>query len=123
MRLHIDGEVVGKKAMSSLFNKDSISSGLTKIILSGGGGDDNSLQGYIHNHKVLPLTSCFMEYYAKVCISCTPCDSLRDYFKSCHNLCSYARTHLYNFPLINHLLLRLKKAVMVFGVLLVARLV
>lgn len=63
--LHIDGEIAGKKAMSSLFNKDSISSGLTKITLVCGGGDDNSLQGYVHNHKVLPLTSSIMEYYAK----------------------------------------------------------
>ncbi|PQQ18720.1 uncharacterized protein Pyn_30077 [Prunus yedoensis var. nudiflora] len=31
--LHIDGEIAGKKAMSSLFNKDSISNGLTKITL------------------------------------------------------------------------------------------
>ncbi|KAM1343783.1 hypothetical protein PS2_007863 [Malus domestica] len=65
LRLHIDGEAVGNKSMSSLFNKDSISSGLTKIILVSGGGEDNSLQGYICNHKVLPLTSSILENYAK----------------------------------------------------------
>lgn len=89
MLLHIDGEIAGKKAMSSLFNKDSISNGLTKITLVCGGGDDNSLQGYVHNHKVLPLTSSIMEYYAKVCSSCKPCDSLRDSFNSHLNLLTF----------------------------------
>lgn len=82
VRLHIDGEIVGKKAISSLFNKDSISTGLSKIAWVFCGGDDNNLQGYVHNHNVLPLTSSIMEYFAKVCGISEPCDFLMGSFNS-----------------------------------------
>ena len=76
MRLHIDGEIVGKKAMSCLFNKDSTFS----LVFCG--GDDNNVQGYIHNLNVLPLTASIMEYFAKVSSICEHSDSVLDPFNA-----------------------------------------
>ncbi|XP_015877895.3 SH2 domain-containing protein B [Ziziphus jujuba] len=65
LRLHIDGEMVGEKPLSSLLKEDSTSSVLRKINLVSRGGDGNCVLGYIKNLKVLSLTSSIKEHYAK----------------------------------------------------------
>lgn len=65
VRLHIDGEIVGKKPQSSLFNKDSSSSSLRKITLANIGGDSDGLQGYVHNVKVLPPTLSIKDHHVE----------------------------------------------------------
>lgn len=62
MRLHIDGEVVGMKAVTSLRNCDSNSNPLQKVTLS---SVDNELNCYVHKANVLPLSSSIKDHYIK----------------------------------------------------------
>ncbi|GLU17757.1 hypothetical protein SLE2022_341130 [Rubroshorea leprosula] len=65
VRLHIDGEVAGEWHFSALLDKDTESNGLRKITLLSFTDDNNGVQGYIHNVKVLPLTFSIKDHYAK----------------------------------------------------------
>ncbi|XP_022137019.1 uncharacterized protein LOC111008576 isoform X2 [Momordica charantia] len=64
VRLHIDGKMVGEKSASSSLSEDAIPRGLGKIVL-GSNGEDNSVQGYVHNAKVFPLVSSIRDHYVE----------------------------------------------------------
>ncbi|XP_038898307.1 SH2 domain-containing protein A-like isoform X2 [Benincasa hispida] len=64
VRLHIDGKMVGEKAISSSLSEDTLPRGLRRIIL-GNNGEDNSMQGYVHNAKILPSVSSIRDHYAE----------------------------------------------------------
>lgn len=66
IRLHIDGEIVGEKPMSSMFEKDSTVNGSGKITLVSGGSDVASEQAYIYNLKTLSTTLSIKDHFAKV---------------------------------------------------------
>ncbi|KAG6688965.1 hypothetical protein I3842_11G152900 [Carya illinoinensis] len=66
LRLHIDGEIVGERPLSSVFNKDSSLSGSRKIALASIGGDVCKLLGYVHNLEVLPPTLSIKDHHGKV---------------------------------------------------------
>ncbi|PON98570.1 STAT transcription factor [Trema orientale] len=65
IRLHIDGEIVGEKPLSSIFEEDSTVNGSGKITLVSGGRDEASEHGYIYNLKILPTTSSIKDHFAK----------------------------------------------------------
>lgn len=67
LRLHIDGEIVGEKSLSSALETDSNFNGFVKLTLVGGAGDDSSDQGYIYNLKTFPTASSIKDHRAKVC--------------------------------------------------------
>ncbi|KGN55019.1 SH2 domain-containing protein B isoform X2 [Cucumis sativus] len=64
VRLHIDGKMVGEKPVSSSLSEDTFPRALGTIVL-GNNGEDISLQGYIHNEKVLPSASLIRDHYAE----------------------------------------------------------
>ncbi|TYK20278.1 uncharacterized protein E5676_scaffold134G004180 [Cucumis melo var. makuwa] len=64
VRLHIDGKMVGEKPVSSSLSEDTFPRGLGRIVL-GNNGEDISLQGYVHNEKVLPSASLIRDHYAE----------------------------------------------------------
>lgn len=64
VRLHIDGKMVGEKPISSSPSEDTFPRGLGRIVL-GNNGEDNSMQGYVHNAKVLPSVSLIRDHYAE----------------------------------------------------------
>lgn len=66
IRLQINGEIVGEKSLSSLLNRESNSSTLKKITLANVGGDENSVQGYVHNFEVFPIVSSIKDQHLKV---------------------------------------------------------
>lgn len=51
--------------MSSSLSEDTFPRALGTIVL-GNNGEDISLQGYIHNEKVLPSASLIRDHYAEV---------------------------------------------------------
>ncbi|XP_062087248.1 SH2 domain-containing protein B-like [Humulus lupulus] len=65
IRLHIDGECVGDKSLSSIFEKESSVNGSGKITLVSAGGDEANEQGYIYNIEVLSTTSSTKDHFAK----------------------------------------------------------
>ncbi|KAA8526724.1 hypothetical protein F0562_009047 [Nyssa sinensis] len=65
VRLHIDGEFVGEKRLTSSLNDVSNSDGLSRVSLASIDGNDDGLQGYVHTLEVLPLTSSIKDHYAK----------------------------------------------------------
>ncbi|KAK8588976.1 hypothetical protein V6N13_087862 [Hibiscus sabdariffa] len=64
VRLYVNGEIVGELLLSSLLNKDSIPNGSRKRTLFGISGD-SSLQGFIHDAKVLPSTFSIKDQHVK----------------------------------------------------------
>lgn len=122
VQLHIDGEIVAEKPLSSSFCKASMSNSRTKITLVG-----SNMQGYVHDAKILPLNLSIKDHYHKVLcyiswitlfIMSKPCF----YFLISQIYLFYSRTHHFYCLSILRLPLRLKKTVMVFGALLVERL-
>lgn len=69
VRLHIDGKMVGEKPMLSSLSEDAIPRGSGRIVL-GNDGEDNNMQGYVHNAKVLPSVSSIRDHYAEVQWDC-----------------------------------------------------
>ena len=67
MRLHIDGEIVGEKPLSSVLKTGSSLSDFGKITLVSGAGADSRDQGYIYSLETLPKTLSIKDHYAKVC--------------------------------------------------------
>ncbi|XP_057447646.1 SH2 domain-containing protein B-like isoform X3 [Lotus japonicus] len=65
IQLQINGEIVGKKSLSSLLNKEPNSSDLRKITLANVGGDGNSVHGYVHNFEVFPIISPVKDHHLK----------------------------------------------------------
>ncbi|XP_024028241.1 SH2 domain-containing protein A [Morus notabilis] len=65
LRLHIDGEIVGEKSLSSALETDSNFNGFVKLTLVGGAGDDSRDQGYIYNLKTFATTSSIKDHCAK----------------------------------------------------------
>ncbi|GKV34444.1 hypothetical protein SLEP1_g42817 [Rubroshorea leprosula] len=65
IRLHIDGEVKGEQHLPALLDKETKSNGLRKITILSVTDDNNGVQGYIHNVKVLPSTLSIKDHYAK----------------------------------------------------------
>jgi hypothetical protein len=65
VRLHIDGEIVGEKSLTSLINEDSRTSSLRKITLANIGGHGDGLQGYVHNVKILPPALSIKDHQGK----------------------------------------------------------
>lgn len=61
VQLHIDGEIVAEKPLSSSFCKASMSNSRTKITLVG-----SNMQGYVHDAKILPLNLSIKDHYHKV---------------------------------------------------------
>lgn len=66
LRLHIDGEIVGERPLSSIFNKNFTLSGSKKITLASTGGDGLKLLGYVHSLEVLPPTLSIKDHHGKV---------------------------------------------------------
>lgn len=66
IQLHINGEIVEARPLSSLLTKESNSSSLNKITLAYIGGDGNIVQGYVHNLEVSPIVSSAKDHYLKV---------------------------------------------------------
>lgn len=66
VRLHIDGEIVGEKSLTSLINEDSRTSSLRKITLANIGGHGDGLLGYVHNVKILPPALSIKDHQGKV---------------------------------------------------------
>lgn len=64
VRVHIDGKMVGEKPTSTSLGDDAIPRGSGSIVL-GNNGEGNSMQGYIHNAKVLPSVSSIRDHYAE----------------------------------------------------------
>lgn len=64
VRLHINGKMVGEKPMSSSLGEDAIPRGSGRIVLVNNGEDD-SLQGYVHNAKVLHSVSSIKDSYVE----------------------------------------------------------
>ncbi|KAH9779454.1 SH2 domain-containing protein B [Citrus sinensis] len=60
VQLHIDGEIVAEKPVSSSFCKGSMSNSRTKITLVG-----SNMQGYVHDAKILPLNLSIKDHYHK----------------------------------------------------------
>lgn len=58
--------MMGEKPLTSLLKKDSVSSVSRKVTLLSRGGDGNCEHGYIHNLKVLSITSSIKDHFAKV---------------------------------------------------------
>ncbi|CAI8606889.1 unnamed protein product [Vicia faba] len=65
IRLHINGEVVGEKSMSSLLNKESNSNNLKGITLANVCGDRNIVQGYVHNFEGFHTVSSIKDHHLK----------------------------------------------------------
>ncbi|XP_012575055.1 SH2 domain-containing protein A-like isoform X2 [Cicer arietinum] len=65
IRLQINGEIVAKKSLSSLLNKESNSSDLKKITLANVGGNGNNVQGYVHNFEVFHNVSFIKDHHLK----------------------------------------------------------
>ncbi|KAM6584974.1 hypothetical protein CsatB_011976 [Cannabis sativa] len=63
--LHIDGECVGEKSLSSISEKDCAVNSPGKITLVGGGGDEANEQGYIYKLEILRTTSSIKDHFAK----------------------------------------------------------
>lgn len=61
--------MVGEKPISSSPSEDTFPRGLGRIVL-GNNGEDNSMQGYVHNAKVLPSVSLIRDHYAEVQRDC-----------------------------------------------------
>lgn len=66
VRLHIDGEIVGQKPLSSLLHEDWTLRSLRNITLASIGGDDFNLQGYVHDVEVLPPNLSVKDHHGKV---------------------------------------------------------
>ncbi|KAH9723540.1 SH2 domain-containing protein B [Citrus sinensis] len=60
VQLHIDGEIVAEKPVSSSFCKGSLSNSRTRITLVG-----SNMQGYVHDAKILPLNLSIKDHYHK----------------------------------------------------------
>ncbi|KAB1216366.1 hypothetical protein CJ030_MR4G000599 [Morella rubra] len=65
VRLHIDGEIVGQKPLSSLLHEDWTLRSLRNITLASIGGDDFNLQGYVHDVEVLPPNLSVKDHHGK----------------------------------------------------------
>ncbi|XP_059661383.1 SH2 domain-containing protein A-like [Cornus florida] len=63
VRLHIDGEIVGEKPLTS--SLDDNSNILRRLHLASIDEDEGCLQGYVRGVEVLPLTSSIKDHYAK----------------------------------------------------------
>lgn len=60
VQLHIDGEIVAEKPVSSSFCKGSLSNSRMRITLVG-----SNMQGYVHDAKILPLNLSIKDHYHK----------------------------------------------------------
>ncbi|XP_057949771.1 SH2 domain-containing protein B-like isoform X5 [Malania oleifera] len=65
VRLHIDGEIVGEKHLSSYMYGKYHSNGLRGVTLTSVDGIDDGIHGYIHNVEVLPITSSIKDHHLK----------------------------------------------------------
>ncbi|KAL7216622.1 hypothetical protein ACSBR1_028541 [Camellia fascicularis] len=65
VRLHIDGEIVGEKPLTSSSSSDSNSHGLRRVSLAGADGDDDRFQGYVHGLEFLHKSSSIKDHFVK----------------------------------------------------------
>ncbi|KAL6999690.1 hypothetical protein U1Q18_000845 [Sarracenia purpurea var. burkii] len=65
VRLHIDGEIVGERPLTSSLSNYSKLHGLGSISLAGTDGDDDMFQGYVHSLEVLLKPSSIKEHFVK----------------------------------------------------------
>ncbi|KAK9269782.1 hypothetical protein L1049_001560 [Liquidambar formosana] len=65
VRLYINGEIVGEKRLSSSLTNNSNSNGLKRVNLVSVDGNDDGVQGYVYNAKILPITSSIKDHYDK----------------------------------------------------------
>lgn len=65
IRLHINGEIVGEKSLSSLLHKESNSSNLKEIHLANLCGDSSGVQGYVHNYEGFHTVSSIKDHHLK----------------------------------------------------------
>ena len=82
MRLHIDGEIVGEKLLTTSLINDSNLQGLSSISLAGTDGDDDRFHGYVHSLEVMSEPSAIKVHFLKVNFGG------KYYFSFC--VCSYA---------------------------------
>lgn len=64
-RLHIDGEIVGEKPLTSSSSSASNSHGLRRVSLAGADGDDDRFQGYVHGLEFLHKSSSIKDHFVK----------------------------------------------------------
>lgn len=69
MRLHIDGEIAGEKALASSLNEHSDLLDLKKINSVNIKGY-NAVQGYVHRIEVLSPSASIKDVYVKVYANC-----------------------------------------------------
>ncbi|KAF1885207.1 hypothetical protein Lal_00029096, partial [Lupinus albus] len=65
VQLQINEDIVGKRSLTSLLNREPDSSNLKKITLANVGGDEDSVKGYVHNFEVFPLVSSIKDHHLK----------------------------------------------------------
>lgn len=65
VRLYINGEIVGEESLSSYLINESNSNGVNRATLVSIDGNNDGIQGFVHNAKVLALSSSIKDYYDK----------------------------------------------------------
>ncbi|XP_057461323.1 SH2 domain-containing protein A-like isoform X2 [Actinidia eriantha] len=65
VRLHIDGEIVGEKLLTTSLSNDSNLQNLSSISLAGTDGDDNRFHGYVHSLEVMSEPSSIKVHFLK----------------------------------------------------------
>lgn len=80
IQLQINGELKGKMSLCSSLNEKSGSSDLKKLTLANVGGDENSVQGYVHNFEIYPTIFSVKDYHLKV----IPCSYFLKYMVDSH---------------------------------------
>ncbi|GFZ05050.1 SH2 domain protein A [Actinidia rufa] len=65
VRLHIDGEIVGEKLLTTSLSNDSNLQGLSSISLAGTDGDDDRFHGYVHSLEVMSEPSSIKVHFLK----------------------------------------------------------